>query len=111
MPLESAGETRRLAAILSADAVGYSRLIAADEAGTRARLKARGRGEETKLAIIPAFRHCEVRERLRRGTKQSSQKKTLDCFGRATARPRNDGQVVRPRERFASVHEAPSCPI
>ncbi len=31
---------RRLAAILSADVVGYSRLMAADEAGTLARLKA-----------------------------------------------------------------------
>ncbi len=31
---------RRLAAILSADVVGYSRLMAADEEGTLARLKA-----------------------------------------------------------------------
>ncbi len=31
---------RRLAAILSADAVGYSRLMEADEAGTRTALKA-----------------------------------------------------------------------
>ena len=31
---------RRLAAILAADVVGYSRLMAADEAGTLARLKA-----------------------------------------------------------------------
>ena len=31
---------RRLAAILAADVVGYSRLMAADEAGTHARLKA-----------------------------------------------------------------------
>ena len=30
---------RRLAAILAADVVGYSRLIAADEEGTRARLR------------------------------------------------------------------------
>ncbi len=30
---------RRLAAILVADVVGYSRLIAADEEGTRARLR------------------------------------------------------------------------
>jgi adenylate cyclase len=29
---------RRLAAILAADVVGYSRLMAADEAGTHARL-------------------------------------------------------------------------
>jgi adenylate cyclase len=34
---------RRLAAILSADVVGYSRLMAADEAGTLARLKAHRR--------------------------------------------------------------------
>ena len=32
--------SRRLAAILAADVVGYSRLMAADEAGTHARLKA-----------------------------------------------------------------------
>jgi adenylate cyclase len=31
---------RRLAAILSADVVGYSRLMGTDEAGTLARLKA-----------------------------------------------------------------------
>ncbi len=31
---------RRLAAILAADVVGYSRLMGADEAGTLARLKA-----------------------------------------------------------------------
>ena len=34
------GVRRRLAAILAADVVGYSRLMAADEAGTHARLKA-----------------------------------------------------------------------
>ena len=34
-----AAETRRLAAILAADVAGYSRLMAADEAGTLARLK------------------------------------------------------------------------
>ena len=36
---------RRLAAILAADVVGYSRLIEQDEAGTLARLKARWRKE------------------------------------------------------------------
>ena len=35
------GTQRRLAAIVSADVVGYSRLMGADEAGTHARLKAR----------------------------------------------------------------------
>ena len=34
------GVERRLAAILAADVVGYSRLMAADEAGTLRRLKA-----------------------------------------------------------------------
>jgi adenylate cyclase len=34
------GVGRRLAAILAADVVGYSRLMAADEAGTHARVKA-----------------------------------------------------------------------
>lgn len=36
-----ARQQRRLAAIVSADVVGYSRLMQADEAGTHARLKAR----------------------------------------------------------------------
>ena len=35
------GTQRRLAAIVSADVVGYSRLMGADEVGTHARLKAR----------------------------------------------------------------------
>jgi class 3 adenylate cyclase len=43
-PPASLGSTelmaRRLAAILAADVVGYSRLMAVDEAGTHARLKA-----------------------------------------------------------------------
>jgi adenylate cyclase len=39
-PLEEAGVERRLTAILAADVVGYSRLMAADEGGTHARLKA-----------------------------------------------------------------------
>ena len=37
----SEGTQRRLAAIVSADVVGYSRLMGADETGTHARLKAR----------------------------------------------------------------------
>jgi adenylate cyclase len=39
----AARETRKLSAILAADMVGYSRLVAADEAGTIARLKAHRR--------------------------------------------------------------------
>ncbi len=38
------GTQRRLAAIVSADVVGYSRLMGADEAGTHARLKSRYAG-------------------------------------------------------------------
>jgi adenylate cyclase len=38
--MEQAGVERRLAAILAADVVGYSRLMAADEEGTLARLRA-----------------------------------------------------------------------
>jgi adenylate cyclase len=38
--VEAPGVERRLAAILAADVVGYSRLMEADEAGTHARLKA-----------------------------------------------------------------------
>ena len=38
--MSEAGEERRLTTILAADVVGYSRLMAADEAGTLASLKA-----------------------------------------------------------------------
>ncbi len=38
--MEQQHEERRLTTILAADVVGYSRLMAADEAGTFARLKA-----------------------------------------------------------------------
>jgi adenylate cyclase len=38
--VEGSGVERRLAAIMAADVVGYSRLMEADEAGTHARLKA-----------------------------------------------------------------------
>jgi adenylate cyclase len=41
--MESATVQRRLAAILAADVVGYSRLMGADEVGTLARLKAHRR--------------------------------------------------------------------
>ncbi len=37
--MEQPGVDRRLAAILAADVVGYSRLMEADESGTTARLK------------------------------------------------------------------------
>jgi adenylate cyclase len=37
---EERGVERKLAAILAADVVGYSRLMEADEEGTHARLKA-----------------------------------------------------------------------
>jgi class 3 adenylate cyclase len=39
-PAQPEGVERKLAAILAADVVGYSRLMALDEAGTHARLKA-----------------------------------------------------------------------
>ena len=45
-----AAETRRLAAILAADIAGYSRLMAADETGTLARLK-KIRAENVEPAI------------------------------------------------------------
>ena len=45
-----AAETRRLAAILAADIAGYSRLMAADEAGTLARLKSM-RAESVEPAV------------------------------------------------------------
>jgi adenylate cyclase len=37
--VETRGDARRLAAILAADMVGYSRLMETDETGTLARLK------------------------------------------------------------------------
>ena len=47
---------RRLAAILAADVVGYSRLMEADEAGTLARLKT------IRLELIdPAIAKCKGR--------------------------------------------------
>jgi hypothetical protein len=46
-------QTRRLTAILAADVAGYSRLIGADEEGTRERLKARGNCERTRFLV-----HC-----------------------------------------------------
>ena len=47
------GSQRRLAAIVSADVVGFSRLMQSDEAGTHARLKARFRD---LVAIIKVIR-------------------------------------------------------
>ena len=38
--MEEARDTRKLAAIMVADVVGYSRLVAANESGTLARLRA-----------------------------------------------------------------------
>jgi hypothetical protein len=42
-------KTRKLAAILSADVAGYSKLAAADEERTLARLPARGTGTASRL--------------------------------------------------------------
>ena len=47
---------RKLAAILAADVVGYSRLMGADEAGTHARLKAL-----RKALIEPKIAECRGR--------------------------------------------------
>src|SRR5262249_16789039 len=49
--MEAPGVERRLAAILAADVVGYSRLIEVDEAGTLARLKT-GRLEVGDPALV-----------------------------------------------------------
>ncbi len=46
--------TRRLAAILAADVVGYSRLIGADEEGTLNRLGPRAEVIDPKIASITA---------------------------------------------------------
>ena len=55
-PVESDVEERRLAAILAADVVGYSRLMEVDEAGTLARLKT------IRLELIdPAIAKCRGR--------------------------------------------------
>jgi len=54
--IEEEGLERRLAAILAADVVGYSRLMEADEAGTLARLKT------IRLELIdPAIAKCKGR--------------------------------------------------
>ena len=44
---------RRLAAILAADVVGYSRLMEQDEAGTLAALKARRDVDTVAIEILP----------------------------------------------------------
>ncbi len=44
---------RRLAAILAADVVGYSRLMEEDEAGTRARLRSLHLAYRTRMAKKP----------------------------------------------------------
>ena len=54
---------RRLAAILAADIVGYSRLMGADEAGTLARLKTLRRWADQKVAVA---RSDDRRKRIRR---------------------------------------------
>ncbi len=47
---------RRLAAILAADVVGYSRLMGADEDGTLARLEGLKAESTFKAALDPAIR-------------------------------------------------------
>ncbi len=54
--------TRRLAAILAANMVGYSRLMEADETGTIARQKACRGGNRFSAACL-VFRTCLVVER------------------------------------------------
>jgi adenylate cyclase len=54
--MEGSNVARRLAAVLAADVVGYSRLMEADEAGTLARLKT------VRLELIdPAIANCKGR--------------------------------------------------
>src|SRR5215472_15703147 len=54
--MEASNVERRLAAILAADVVGYSRLMEVDEAGTLARLKT------IRLEIVdPAIARCKGR--------------------------------------------------
>jgi adenylate cyclase len=54
--MEAPGVERRLAAILAADVVGYSRLMEVDETGTLARLKT------VRLELIdPALAKCKGR--------------------------------------------------
>ena len=47
--MSEAGVERRLTTILSADVVGYSRLMAADEAGTLAALKSHPSGQQANI--------------------------------------------------------------
>jgi len=51
---------RRLAAILSADVVGYSRLMEADEAGTLERLKTLRADRFVKLQGLKSATHREM---------------------------------------------------
>ncbi len=54
---------RRLAAILAADVVGYSRLIGADEEGTLQTLRAYGGwGYTFAMSLIPSLPNIEYRE-------------------------------------------------
>ena len=84
---------RRLAAILAADVVGYSRLMERDEAGTLERLKAHRkelvepliaehRGRIVKLMGDGAL--CRVRQRRRRGRAAPSRSSRAWPSGRRT---------------------------
>ena len=69
-----AAETRRLAAILAADIAGYSRLMAADEAGTLARLKSmRAESVEPAIASFGGNHHRSGRRQLACRVRQCGQ--------------------------------------
>ncbi len=54
---------RRLAAIMAADVVGYSRLVHADEEGTLRTLRASGGwGNTFAMSLIPSLPNIEYRE-------------------------------------------------
>jgi len=77
------GETRKLAAILVADVVGYSRLAAADEDRTLARLRGL-RSDLTDPAI--AAHHGRIVKRTATGSSPSSAAWSTPCAARYRTR-------------------------
>ena len=80
--MEQGRVERRLAAILSADVAGYSRLIGIDEEGTLARLKA-VRGDLVDAMALPLAELRELRPEDREHMIDGFRKAGLPVKGRA----------------------------
>ena len=83
-------ETQKLAAILAADIVGYSRLMGEDEAGTARAVR------ERRIAPPPPETRGESPARARRGSRT----------GRASERSRSCESRRRSRRRSAAIRAA-----